>query len=453
MTIKVVLNATFFNEKDEIITKTSTTGSISEVLNVPLSNFEAPIRDLALQAGRDWTSNLLKLEDNNAPICPICEAKMKKLGNRKKKIVTLCGETEYERGYYVCENCNTHYSPKDDLLGVKGTSFSPEVKTLTARIAANETFAETSSLLWDLGRIRVSAKDCQRVAENAGEEIMMTNDSDITKSLTTTELVSKTPIKRIYYEVDGTGVPIIKKLLEGVKGKQEDGSAKTREMKVGCIFTQTGVDKDFKPVRDEGSTTYLAKICSKEDFGPMLYAEAFKRMHQSAEEMIIIADGAKWCWNLADTYFPGATQIVDLFHAKEHVSKLIKEIVSDPLKQKEKKEKLYELLEKGKIDELVTEFTQLGAKTDEQLQKVTKESNYFIGNKDRMQYEKFRKKSLFVGSGVIEAACKHVIGKRLKQSGMHWSVKGANKIAALRCKELSKPFYSNFDAKDERLAA
>jgi hypothetical protein len=368
-------------------------------------------------------------------------------------MMTLVGETEYERGYYTCPHCHTYSFPKDDILGISGTGFTQDVKSLTARIAANETFAETSSLLWDLGRIRVSAKDCQRIAENKGKEIMADNDCDVNKSLTTSELKSDAHIKNMYIEFDGTGVPILKKQLEGVKGKQEDGSAKTREMKVGCIFTQTGLDEKLKPIRDENSTTYTARICSIDEFGPLLFAEAFKRKHESAENLIVIADGAKWCWNIADTYFPRAIQIVDLFHAKEHVSKLIKDIVTDPAKQKEKIEKLYKILEAGKIDELVLEFSQLGAKTEDQLKKVEKESNYFLNNKDRMNYAIFRKKGLFVGSGVIEASCKHVIGKRIKQSGMHWSVKGANEIAALRCNLLSRDHYCKFDASPERLAA
>jgi hypothetical protein len=305
-----------------------------------------------------------------------------------------------------------------------------------------------------VGHIRISAKDCQRITEKIGEEIMVINDSNVVESFTNQELKADTPIKNMYIEYDGTGVPIIKKQLEGVKGKQEDGSAKTREMKVACLFTQTGVDEEGKHIRDDNTTTYIGKICCREEFGNMVYGEAFKRQHNSAQKLLVIADGAKWCWTLADTHFPGAIQIVDLFHAKEHVSDLIKEIVPGNDKHMELQGKLYKLLENGDIDELVKEFHKLGAKTEKQLEKVEKESNYFIGNKKRMQYKLFRKKHLFVGSGVIEATCKHVVGKRLKQSGMHWSVKGANEIVALRCNMLSKSFYNGCNtATDERLAA
>jgi hypothetical protein len=112
-------------------------------------------------------------------------------------------------------------------------------------------------------------------------------------------------------------------------------------------------------------------------------------------------------------------------------------VISDPDTVKKKKEELFEILEKGDIPELVTQFNLLGAKDVKQLEGVKRESNYFLANEKRMNYAQFRANGYFVGSGVIEATCKNVIGKRLKQSGMHWSVAGANKIAALRCEELS----------------
>ena len=89
---------------------------------------------------------------------------------------------------------------------------------------------------------------------------------------------------------------------------------------------------------------------------------------------------------------------------------------------------------------MVACFAKLPANTEEQSEKIRIESNYFMQNKERMQYQDFRKQGLFVGSGVVEAACKNIIGKRLKQSGMRWSVDGANKIAALRCAVMNGEF-------------
>jgi hypothetical protein len=250
----------------------------------------------------------------------------------------------------------------------------------------------------------------------------------------------QTPIKTLYIEYDGSGVPIRKLELVGRKGKQLDGRAKSREMKTGCIFTQRGVDKDGKPLRDPKSTTYFARIGTLDEFSSLLYSEAVKRGVDHAEHVVVIGDGAKWIWNLANENFPSATQIVDLFHAKEHIFDVVQTVISDPQQRQIKKEELYVIIESGDIATLVKAFGKLGAETPAQLEKVRIESNYFIQNQHRMQYKKFRKRGLFVGSGVIEATCKNVIGKRLKQSGMHWSVNGANRIAALRCAVMSGSF-------------
>lgn len=156
-----------------------------------------------------------------------------------------------------------------------------------------------------------------------------------------------------------------------------------------------------------------------------------------AGKLVVIGDGAKWIWNLANDNFPYATQIIDLYHAKEHVFDVLRTVISNATELQIQKSRFYVMLEKGDIDGLVASFSEFPLNTEEQSEKVRVESNYFMQNKKRMQYQDFRKQGLFVGSAVIEATCKNVIGKRLKQSGMMWSVTGANKIAALRCAVMS----------------
>jgi hypothetical protein len=373
---------------------------------------------------------------------------MRNLGKRKKVIVTLLGDCVLERNYYGCD-CKyevhsesfRHAVPKDEKLCVSGTKFTETVKRVTAQIAASDSFIDTSANLRALCGINVSAKECERIAEGVGENILEVRQEEIAYS--ETELnppEPETPAQILYVEYDGTGVPIRKKELTGIKGKQSDGSAKTREMKTGCIFTQSGLDEKGKPVRDTGSTTYFSQIGSLEGFGQLLYSEAVKRGVDYAGKVVVIGDGAKWIWGLAKDNFPYATQIVDLYHAKEHVFDVLRTIISDQSELRLRKTEFYKMLENGDIDGLTGAFLKLPAATDEQLEKIRVEYNYFTLNKKRMQYQDFKKQGLFVGSGVIEAACKNVIGKRLKQSGMQWSVTGANKISALRCALLSGYF-------------
>ena len=121
--------------------------------------------------------------------------------------------------------------------------------------------------------------------------------------------------------------------LDGRKGKQLDGSAKTREAKLGCVFTQTTIDEKGRAVRDPESTTFTGAIESAEDFGWRIYGEAVRRGLRSAQQVVTLGDGAEWVKNIADTHFPGATHIIDLYHAKEHVANLCKLLFGSNEKQ------------------------------------------------------------------------------------------------------------------------
>ena len=407
---------------------------------IPMTEIETAFRDAALRCGAMALSKFLSEIPETAPRCPNCGELMKNHGRRDKRIVSLLGSCEFSRNYYGCD-CGEHAIPNDGILNIAGTKFTPTVKRVTAQIAASDSFMDTSANLKYLCGIKVSAKEAERIAEDIGAEIIAVRQEDITRSLTDLNPPEpETTIKTLYIEYDGTGVPIRKKELAGVKGKQSDGSAKTREMKTGAIFTQSGLDDEGKPMRDVNSTTYFSQIGKLDDFSQLLYSEGVKRGVDYAEQVAVIADGAKWIWNLADDNFPCATQIVDLYHAKEHVFDLLRLTIPDAMELHSQKNQLYKLLEDGDIDGLVSRFSEFPANTEEQQERVRIESNYFMQNKERMQYQDFSKRGFFVGSGVIEAACKNVIGKRLKQSGMMWSVAGANKIAALRCAVMSGEF-------------
>lgn len=375
-----------------------------------------------------------------APQCPECGAAMKNQGKRGKGIVSLLGEGVVSRNYFVCETpgCGCHAIPKDKALGIAGTSFSPGVRRVAAKLAACDSFESSSDTMSELCGVYVSSKDIERIAHAAGGDVESGKQAQIEKTLTSVDMprpAAKMPI--MYIEYDGTGVPVMKSETAGRQGKQEDGTAKTREAKLGCIFTQTALDKDGNPIRDKGSTTYFGAIETSGSFSRRLYMEAVDRDVASAEKVVVIGDGAKWIWNTADDNFPEAIQIVDLYHAKEHLWEFIRAVFPGADKQAEAKQDWYPLLDEGNIQKLTHEMSMFVPGDEKSEKDLLREVNYFKENAHRMKYADFIKQGLFVGSGVIEAGCKNVIGKRLKQSGMHWSVRGANAIIALRCELLS----------------
>ena len=256
------------------------------------------------------------------------------------------------------------------------------------------------------------------------------------------------PIARMYISMDGTGVPVLPSETVGRKGKNETGDAKTREARLGCVFTQTRVDHSGDPVRDEDSTTYVGAIESAEEFGPRIYAEAVRRGVREAGEVVVLGDGATWIWTIADLHFYGATQILDLYHALDHVTVVAKSVhgVIDK-KAKKSLDGRTEQLKKGDIKALLRSLKRLHPEENEARLILSREIEFFRKNRERMRYDEFQKRGLFVGSGVVEAGCKTVIGRRLKQSGMRWTVRGANAIIALRCCQISGKWEGYWEAR------
>lgn len=185
---------------------------------------------------------------------------------------------------------------------------------------------------------------------------------------------------------------------------------------MGCVFTQTGWDDEGYAIRDPDSTTYTGAIETAEEFGKRIYREAWHRGWSRAAKKVVMGDGAEWIWNLAAPYFPGAIQIVDLFHARQHLWEIARRLYpNDELNQKAWiKFHQRRLLDQGKIEKLVGALRAIHTTNAEVAEKIRIEADYFERNAERMRYPKFRRQHLFVGSGVIEAGCKTVIGARLK---------------------------------------
>lgn len=352
---------------------------------------------------------------------------------RKKEVLTVLGAVEINRAYYYNRQCGSGMCPKDKALDIEGTSFSPGVRRIMARAGAYRAFGLGHEDIKEMAGLDITAKEIERACNKIGRQAEEFFDKQASEGL----LEKVIPIKsvpKMYICMDGTGVPMVKKELFNSMGKAEDGNAKTREVKLGCVFTQTGLDEKGHPVRDEGSTSYVGAIETSEDFGRRIYAEAKRRGVDRAKEVAVLGDGATWIWNIADEAFPGAVQIIDLYHAREHYWKAGRAVLDHDKKKLHKwADKRRKELDNGRVEKVIEAITQLSPSSECYREICEKTINYFEKNKERMRYNVFRKKGYFVGSGVLEAGCRSVIGQRLKQSGMHWSVEGANNIISLRC--------------------
>jgi len=367
---------------------------------------------------------------------------------RSKPLLTVVGPVEFQRPYYVCAQCHHAPNPTDAALGVEQQEFSPGVRRMMAVVGSQSPFGLGREQLEVLAGLHVSTKSVERQAEQIGAEIMRLEQAEIQRSVQLQlPIPAGPPIPVLYVEIDGTGIPVVRKETQGRIGKVEGQPAHTREVKLGGVFTSVGVDKENHPIRDLASTTYTGAIETAAEFGRRIYREAFQRGWPRARIKVVLADGAVWIWNLAAEQFPGAILIVDFYHASEHLHKLSRSLFpSDDAARRAWTTSAVDLLDKGEIKSLVAALRSLVSERPELAGKLETEAEYFGRNADKMRYPEFRAQGLFVGSGVIEAGCKTVIGSRLKQSGMFWTVEGANRIIALRCCRISGKFEDFWEA-------
>jgi hypothetical protein len=277
--------------------------------------------------------------------------------------------------------------------------------------------------------VRVDAKDVERVAENTGRLVEKWEAQQRTLGLLAPP--EEKP-DTLYVEFDGTGIPMRAKELTESKGKGPDGKAHTREVKLGCVFTQTTLDEDGKPIRDAHTTSYVGAIENSSDFGYRIHAEAARRGLANARRVVALTDGAAYNKTIIAEHFPNAIHVLDICHATEHLTDFVRDVCRLPA-DGAFFQQVYDLLYHGKIPALLKRMQAALPRSGPRRELGKKEINYFKENAHAMRYDEFRKMGIFVGSGVIEAGCKTVIGQRLKRSGMFWSLPGANAIIALRC--------------------
>jgi hypothetical protein len=366
-----------------------------------------------------------------------CGQSARYVDRRRKTFVSVLGELNLERAYYHCERCQSGFCPRDRALGLVLSSLTPGVQRMTASAAAVGSFEESRELLRELAGVEVSTKQVERVAEGLGTEVAADERQAVEKTAP--------PAPTLYLGMDGTGVPMRTLEVATRAGKQADGSAKTREAKLVTLWTAESRDKEGKPIRDPGSISYSGAIESAatldtspelSDFAARVLREATRRGFAEAARRVVLGDGSPWIWNTASELFPDATQILDRFHAKEHLSAVGKILWGESEAGKAWIQRRYEELDEGRLSSLVKTLRPHAGNHVEARDCI----RYICNNRRRMRYQQFHKKGFCTSTGVVEAGCKVVIGTRLKRAGMHWTVRGANAIIALRCSKLSARF-------------
>lgn len=421
-----------------------------------LEALEIAVRQQALRLAGQAVAQRLNADtsdEQGTPILCACGEEARFAGRRSKQVQSVLGLLRLERAYYYCSSCGHGFCPRDRQLGIEDRSLSPALTRMVGTVGALVSFQEGRELLQELAGMSVDAKQIERTAEALGKEIaedeLLRSEADDAAALPQT----------LYLGMDGTGVPLRAEELSGRVGKQDDGSAKTREVKLCTIWSAESHDAQGIPVRDEGSLTYSAALESastadtaaeRSPFAQRVWREATRRRFGQASRQVVLGDGAAWIWNIAEEQFPEALQIVDRFHAKEHLSNLGKALYGPTHPRASQwAERRKEELDTGKFQALLAAIRRQISRSDEARRCL----HYFQTNRERMRYPEFHAQGFCTSTGVVEAGCKVAIGTRLKRAGMHWTVHGANAIVALRCCKLSGRFQDFWERRCERLAA
>jgi hypothetical protein len=336
-------------------------------------------------------------------------------GYRPKGVQTVVGWIILRRAYYVCPTCGHGQCPLDAALGLTRDSLSPGVRRLACRFGALLPFAEAARTLAEAATVRLSASTVRAVTEAVGAR----HEHALAAAITTAwaaglPALPEAPPQRLYVAMDG------------IRILGTDGVG--REVKVGVVV----------PVRETAAgerrdrASYVAGLEPSARFGPRLALEAHRRGLEGAGRVAVLGDGAEWIWQLAAEHCPHATQIVDWFHASERVWELGRALFGDGTAATTAwVERQLARLAQGQAATLAREWQTLrcrgevGGVRDAQV-------TYFTNQAPRMAYDQYRAAGWDIGSGMVESACKYLIGAREKGPGMRWSDAGAQTVAAVR---------------------
>jgi hypothetical protein len=337
---------------------------------------------------------------------------------RRAQVTTLLGPIVLTRAYYSCPHCHRGHAPLDRQLGYRAGSTSAGLDELLALLGATvDSFAAASRLLERLTLVHVCPNLARAATETLGQVLQATEQQAVSAAWEagTVPTAVATP-------------PRLCLSMDGVMVHTEEG---WREYKLGSVYTTATRPSTTHPGREEvyaRDVSYVGDVTDAATFGQHLWCEAARRGVLTAQEVVIVADGAHWIWDLAAEHFAEATQIVDWYHATHYLWQAAHAVYGEgtPLAKRWAKRRLAELWA-GQVPKVLKA---LGKQP--QHAAVQEALTYYTNHQQRMCYADYRARGLPIGSGTMESGCKQIVTARLKQAGMIWSLAGARAVAAVR---------------------
>lgn len=386
-----------------------------------LGKLEQAVMKMMMSLGKGLLQRLVDSDANgykgSSTPCE-CNSSMKFVQHRPRDIHSLFGWIKIKRAYYHCPDCGTGLAPYDKSSGLGSEQLSPGLAKACCLLAVDDSFAQTSRKLEELFGQKVSERTVERVVHQVGSVVLTQQDEELNSFLTDRRMPqAEANPERLYVAADGTSA------------HETDG---WREVKVGSIY--------WKDERFERVGRYVGRFDNSKIFGWHLWMEAIRCGLREAKEVVFLGDGAGWIRNERRKHFGRSTFIIDWYHALEHIWDCGKVLFGEGSEATEKWVKkreswLWDGQTRKLLNDLQKQRKQHRGRKREELSKLHK---YIQDNEQEMRYDVFRAEGYDIGSGAVEGACKHVVGKRLKQSGMIWSRAGSSATLALRITWLNK---------------
>ena len=385
------------------------------------ATLEKAIRESVQGIGASILADAVALGGNGyegTSIGCVCGARQKYMNDRERSVISLLGKFRFRRAYYWCAKCSESSAPLDDAMSIAHTQFSPAVRNAVSLMGAEVAFGRGAMLMEELTGIRISKRKHREISEATGARLGGPKIPPRRKRK------GDRAVEDLYISTDGTMAPTLDAW---------------REVKIGAIF-EVRPDAHNRPERLR--THYLGDVMKAEDFGWELYRAADRMGLGQAKRTIVLGDGAAWIWNIADFHFPDAVQIVDWYHATERLWIVANAHFTEGSDEaRDWVSRCEKLLAASRVETLIERLERLRKQNarKKQVRKIIDEAIvYYRNNIERMRYRRYVRRGLFIGSGVIEAGCKHIVGQRLKQSGMRWALEGLTSILHLRLAVLNR---------------
>jgi hypothetical protein len=371
---------------------------------------------------------------------------------RTATIISVFGRVHYERAYYAGCQCQQGLAPLDRQYGLEPGAVTAGLSALLALAGIEYSYDKSPAwlghyLLFEVAENTVRSETEQLGALQAQQEAGWINASQQESDLQARQRAPGPIVPRLYGSMDAAKV---RTEPRPKKGETKEVHEDWRDMKVLCWYevetvppaqrTARHLKKILReqPALRTKNKHYFCDICEAEEFGKLLWATGCRRNADLSPELVFLGDGATWIWNLVRRYYPNAFQIVDWFHAEEHLEEVATAAFPNPEQRSAWLEPVTQALWDGQVEDVIQACQTLAATC----LKAQQAMGYFSNNIERMRYAHFRAAGYMIGSGTIESACKQLVTHRLDLPGAQWEVEGAVHTAKARAVWLSGQWQS-----------